>query len=149
MWKMRFNQLGRKPDSSSSSSCRFGANATRVEMLVTLSNPCTWDSIGSVLRIRRNCATYAASTPGGNVNEKIAEIQIASGSSCFCSIGINTKKWSGMKLDLSKTLLVWQKKQARHWYCGAGVDFPPVLSDRERPQQNKTTARLTYLRFRM
>ena len=89
MQKMRFNQLGRKPDSSSS--CRFGANATRVEMLVTLSNPCTWDSIGSVLRRRRKCATYVASTPGGNVNEKIAEIQIASGSSCFCPIGINTK----------------------------------------------------------
>ena len=79
---MRFSQLGRKPDSSFS--CRFGSNATRVEMLVTLSNPFTWDSIGSVLRRWRKCATYVASTSGGNVNEKIAEIQIASGSRCFC-----------------------------------------------------------------
>jgi hypothetical protein len=46
----------------------------RVEMLVRLSNPCTWDSIGSILRRRRKCATYVVSTPGGNVNEKIAEI---------------------------------------------------------------------------
>jgi hypothetical protein len=45
-------------------------------------------------------------TSGGNVNEKITEIQNASGSSCFCPIGINTKKYREIKLDLSETLLV-------------------------------------------
>jgi hypothetical protein len=80
--KMRFNQLGRKPDRSSS--CRLGSNAKREEMLVTLSNPSTWDTVGSVSRRRRNCATYVASTPVGNENEKIAKIHNESGSSCFC-----------------------------------------------------------------
>jgi hypothetical protein len=87
--KMRFNQLGRKPDRSSS--CRFGSNAKREEMLVTLSNPFTWDTVVSGSRRRRNCATYVASTPGGNENEKIVKIHNASGSSCFCEIGIHTK----------------------------------------------------------
>ena len=59
---MRFIQLGRKPDRGSS--CRVGSNAKREEMLVTLSNPCTWDSIRSGSRRRRNCATYLASKIG-------------------------------------------------------------------------------------
>ena len=71
----------KKPESSSS--CTIGAIAKRVAMWVTFSNPFTWDLIGSVLRRWRTCGTYAVSTPCGKVNEKITEIQMASGSSCF------------------------------------------------------------------